>query len=343
MTTDELLLEVRDLSVDYLTRRGAVRAVHSVDLQLHRGEILGLAGESGSGKSTLVTALMRLQRAPAVTAGGQILLHRPDAEPVDLVGLSEDGVRMLRWSELSIVMQSAMDCLNPVTRLGAQFVDVLRAHDPKMSKAAARERARELLELVGIAGDRVDAYPHEMSGGMRQRSLIALALACDPDVVVMDEPTTAVDVVMQRAILTRILHLQQRQGFAVIFVTHDLSLLLEVADRIAIMYAGRLVEVGAARELCAAPEHPYTRALRDSFPPLHAPVRRMEGLPGSPPDPHNPPPGCPFAPRCPEAGPECDSAVPKLLPVGERIVACFQRGSAPAGESAHAVTKEVPA
>ncbi|HEY9292286.1 MAG TPA: ABC transporter ATP-binding protein [Microlunatus sp.] len=323
MINDLPLLEIRDLSVDYLALRGEVRAVDNVSLTLRRGEILGLAGESGSGKSTLITALMRLQRPPAVTAGGQILLHRGDSDPIDLVTMSERQLRQLRWTKLSIVMQSAMDALNPVKRLGIQFVDVLRTHDASLSKKQALVRASELLELAGIPADRLMSFPHEMSGGMRQRSLIALALACDPDIVVMDEPTTAVDVVMQRSILSKVLELQRSLGFAVVFVTHDLSLLLELADRVAIMYAGQIVEIGPARQLYSAPQHPYTRALRDSFPPLYAPLREMSGLPGTPPDLRHLPDGCRFAPRCPKAMDRCAHTQPELLQIGNSEVACL--------------------
>lgn len=318
------LLEVQGLKVDYLTLTGNLHAVDDVSFVLRRGEILGLAGESGSGKSTLITALMRLQRPPAVTSGGRILLrtgNRP--EPVDLVGLSERKLRSLRWTKLAIVMQSAMDSWNPVKRLGAQFVDTLQTHNKAMSRPAARERTRRLLELAGIPGDRIDSYPHEMSGGMRQRALIALALACDPDIVVMDEPTTAVDVVMQRSILARVLQLQAELGFSIIFVTHDLSLLLEVADRIAIMYAGRLVEIGPARQIYSHPLHPYTKALRDSFPPLYAPLTRMQGLAGNPPDLRHLPKGCAFADRCPEAMPKCSTVGPILAANGDADVACL--------------------
>lgn len=322
MSKDVPLLEIRNLSVNYLTRSGDVPAVDDVSLTLHRGEILGLAGESGSGKSTLITALLRLQRPPAVTAGGQVLLHRGD-DVVDLVTQSDSRLRELRWTELSIVMQSAMDALNPVKKLGTQFVDVLRTHDPSMSKKQALLRAEELLELAGIPRDRLMSFPHEMSGGMRQRSLIALALACDPEVVVMDEPTTAVDVVMQRSILAKVLELQKQLGFAVIFVTHDLSLLLELADRVAIMYAGQIVEVGPARRLYADPQHPYTTALRDSFPPLYAPLEEMSGLPGTPPDLRRLPDGCRFEPRCPKAMEQCQHRMPELLQIGDGAVACL--------------------
>jgi len=318
-----VLLEVKNLSVEYLALKGSLRAVDGVSFALRRGEILGLAGESGSGKSTLITTVLRLERPPAVVAGGSVVLYRPGQPPADLLRQSEKQLRALRWNSLAIVMQSAMDALNPVKRLGAQFADVLHAHYPKMTSAQITAKTIDLLELAGIPGDRLRAYPHEMSGGMRQRSLIALALACDPELVVMDEPTTAVDVVMQRSILSKVLELQRELGFAVIFVTHDLSLLLEVADRVAIMYAGRLAEVGSATQIYATPRHPYTKALRDSFPPLYAPLREMKGIPGTPPDLRHLPPGCPFAPRCPLVMEQCHHTQPRLRQIDDTEVACL--------------------
>jgi peptide/nickel transport system ATP-binding protein len=311
----DVLLEVQDLSVDYLTLNGAVRAVSEASFTLRRGEILGLAGESGSGKSTLTTALLRLQRSPAVTVGGKVLYHDDDGTSMDLVPRTDRELRRLRWNKLAIVMQSAMDALNPVKRLGSQFVDVLREHDPRMSEKDALQRAGDLLALSGIPRDRVDSFPHEMSGGMRQRALISLALACDPELVVMDEPTTAVDVVMQRTIMSQVLRLQRELGFAIVFVTHDLSLLLELSDRLAIMYAGKIVEIGPSSELYHHPRHPYTKALRDSFPPLYAPLTEMRGIPGAAPDLLNLPGGCAFAPRCAQAIDECAVRRPELVSV----------------------------
>jgi peptide/nickel transport system ATP-binding protein len=311
------VLTVAGLTVDYVTADRPVRACDDVSFELRKGEILGVAGESGSGKSTLITALTRLQRPPAVTTAGRI-----EFRGTDLVALSPEELRKLRWTSLAIVLQSAMDALNPVMRVGAQFVDVLRSHDKSMSRKDAWSRAAELLGMVGISADRVRAYPHELSGGMRQRASIALALACGPELVVMDEPTTAVDVVMQRQILAQVLRLRRELGFAVVFVTHDLSLLLELADRIAIMYGGRIVEIGTAEALYTKPRHPYTRGLRDSFPPLHSPLRRLTGIPGSPPDLRNPPPGCPFHPRCADRFDGCDEQRPDLVTIEDHAVAC---------------------
>lgn len=311
------LLDVRGLTVEYLSERGAVRACDDLSFTVRRGEILGVAGESGSGKSTLITALTRLERPPAVTTAGRILFRpRGAAEPLDLVGMTERELRKLRWRHLAIVLQSAMNALNPVMRLGAQFTDVLREHDRTLGRQEARARTGELLALVGLTTEQAGRYPHELSGGTRQRATIALALACGADLVVMDEPTTAVDVVMQRQILANIMRLRGRLGFAVVFVTHDLSLLVELADRVAIMYAGRIVEIGTAFDLYHHPQHPYTEGLRASFPPLREPVRRLSGIPGSPPDLRDPPPGCAFHPRCPRRFAPCDTTVPVLRDVG---------------------------
>lgn len=321
--SDDILLDVEGLMVDYLGETQNARACNDVTFTLRRGEILGIAGESASGKSTLLNALLRLQRPPAVIADGSIRYHRADGTSIDLAKVREDKIRPLRWVDLSIVMQSAMACLNPVLRLGSQFDDVLQAHEPGLSAKERQARAAELLEMVGISGDAVTRYPHELSGGMRQRSLIALAMACDPELVVMDEPTTAVDVVMQRQILEQILALQEERGFAIIFVTHDLSLLLEMADRIAIMYAGRLVEISDGEDLAEGGLHPYSEGLRSAFPSVTGPRRTFTGIPGSPPNLLDLPPGCPFAPRCELREEICDEVVPPLLDFGgNRQAAC---------------------
>jgi peptide/nickel transport system ATP-binding protein len=224
------------------------------------------------------------------------------------------------------VLQSAMNALNPVYRIGAQITDVLRAHRPAMSKEARLARAAELLELVDIPADRLRSYPHQLSGGMRQRVMIAIALALDPQVVILDEPTTALDVVTQREILEELMRLRDRLGFSVMFITHDLSLLVEVADSIAVMYAGRLVERAGAREIFRAPRHPYSLGLLNSFPSLHGARRYMEGIPGSPPDLRDPPAGCPFHPRCGYAFDRCRTENPPLLDLGgfpARAAACW--------------------
>lgn len=324
LAASEVLLDVRGLCVDYVTERGNIRACDDVSFVLKRGEILGVAGESACGKSTLLNALGRLQRMPAATSYGEVWFHPTDGgKPIDLARLSEDQLRPFRWTRISVVMQSAMACLNPVVRLGVQFVDVLMEHDPHLKEADAKAQAAELLEMVGIAADRLTAYPFELSGGMQQRALIALSLACRPDLVLMDEPTTAVDVVMQRQILDQILRLQAELGFAIVFVTHDLSLLLEISDRMAIMYGGRMIEIGTAARLHGNARHPYTRGLRRSFPPLSEPIRRLEGIPGTPPDLLALPKGCAFAPRCPQAMEICHQRRPELRVVGSGMSACY--------------------
>ncbi|HLX20673.1 MAG TPA: ABC transporter ATP-binding protein [Gaiellaceae bacterium] len=308
----EPLIELRGLSVEYGAGEGAVRAVDGVDLSIARGEILGLAGESGSGKSTIANAMLQILRPPARIAGGEILF-----ENEDLTRKSREELRKFRWRNVSMVFQSAMNSLNPVMRVGDQFVDMMRAHE-RISKRHALERAEELLDLVGIDPRRVRAYPHELSGGMRQRVVIAMALALEPELVIMDEPTTALDVVVQREIVQQIRALQTRLGFAVLFITHDLSLLLEIANRIAIMYAGEIVEEAPADEIHRAPRHPYTIGLMQSFPPLRGPVVRMSGIAGSPPDLAATPSGCRFHPRCPHC--RADDAVLYARQTTERPV-----------------------
>jgi peptide/nickel transport system ATP-binding protein len=287
------LIELADLVVDYLDADRSVRAVDHVTLSIGTGEIVGLAGESGCGKSTTGSAILQILRPPAEVTGGRILFHG-----ADMARRSTKELRRYRWRNVSMVFQSAMSALNPVMRVGDQFVDMMKAHE-RVRRADALQRAGDLLELVGIDRGRVRAYPHELSGGMRQRVIIAMALALEPELVIMDEPTTALDVVVQREILQEIQHLQRKLGFAVLFITHDLSLLLEFAHRIAIMYAGEIVEIAGSAQLFAEPRHPYTVGLMSSFPPLTGPIERLTGIPGSPPDLGDPPSGCRFHPRCP--------------------------------------------
>ena len=311
----DTVLEIRDLSVVYRTPGGDVRAVDQVNLDLAAGEVIGLAGESGSGKSTLVYGASRLLRAPAlITSGSVRYAGRRVTRPVDVLTMKPDELRRLRWREIAIVFQSAMNALNPVLNVRDQLLDVMRAH-LRIGRDEARERAASLLDLVGISRSRLRSYPHELSGGMRQRVMIAMALATDPEVVIMDEPTTALDVVVQRDILAQIVELKERLGFSILFITHDLSLLLELADRIAVMYAGQLLEIGTADEIHHEPSHPYTRGLLNSFPSLHGPRRELAGIPGSPPDLRNPPPGCPFLPRCGYGTTACREVDMQLLPV----------------------------
>ncbi len=322
----EPLLEVSGLCVDYGVGTRAVHAVLDTDLVLRRGEVFGLAGESGSGKSTLAYAITRLLRPPGVITDGDVRYHTDAGHTVDLLAAGEDELRMLRWAEISVVMQSAMNALNPVLSIGSQLTDVLKAHEPGMSGTERRARAGELLDMVGITADRLGSYPHELSGGMRQRVMIAMALALTPHIVIMDEPTTALDVVTQREILEELMQLRERLGFAVLFITHDLSLLIEIADSIAVMYAGRLVERAPATALFRAPRHPYSLGLLNSFPAMHGPHRHMTGIPGTPPDLRQLPTGCAFHPRCPYAMDRCVTDTPPLLHVDGgrgRSAACW--------------------
>jgi oligopeptide/dipeptide ABC transporter ATP-binding protein len=312
------VLEITDFSVAYRSPSGEkdVRAVDQVSLSLYPGEVVGLAGESGSGKSTLAYGSCRLLRPPAVITGGSVRYNgqRSGFSSMDVLQLDGEGLRQLRWREIAIVFQSAMNALNPVLSIRAQLTDAIHAH-MDMSRSDADDKAASLLDLVGIPRSRLRGFPHQLSGGMRQRVMIAMALASDPEVIIMDEPTTALDVVVQRDILAQIAELRERLGFAILFITHDLSLLLELADRIAVMYAGRLLETGTSRELHYEPAHPYTRGLLNSFPSLHGPRRELAGIPGSPPDPRNLPPGCPFLPRCGYGTSACEEVDMSLLPV----------------------------
>ena len=321
------VLDIRDLSVVYRTSAGDVRAVDHVNLALGASEVVGLAGESGSGKSTLAYGACRLLRAPALVTNGSVMYSgRRVSRPADILKMQPDELRRLRWREIAIVFQSAMNALNPVLRVRDQLLDVIHAH-LKMPRDEARERAASLLDLVGIPRSRLRSYPHELSGGMRQRVMIAMALAAEPEIIIMDEPTTALDVVVQRDILAQIVELKDRLGFSILFITHDLSLLLELADRIAVMYAGQFVEIATSDEIHREAAHPYTKGLLNSFPSLRGPRRELAGIPGSPPDLRNPAPGCPFVPRCGYARPECRDVDMQLLPVAtsrdpDHVTAC---------------------
>lgn len=291
------------MRVVYLTTRGPVKAVDGVSIAIQPGQVVGLAGESGSGKSTIAHAILRILHPPALITGGQVLFDGRDILEMDDAELGQ-----FRWSKISIVFQSAMNALNPVMKIRDQLTDSMRHHG--LSKSEANERAATLFDLVGIEPQRLDCYPHQLSGGMRQRAVIAIALALNPPLLIMDEPTTALDVVVQKDILQQIASLREKLGFSILFITHDLSLLVEISDNIAIMYAGEIVERAPARELFEYPMHPYTLGLMNSFPSISGTRHKLAGIPGSPPDLVAPPTGCRFHPRCPRAMSVCSTIAP---------------------------------
>lgn len=315
------LLRVHELTVDYVSERGRARAVDRLSFHIDRGERFGLLGESGSGKSTTAMAILRILGAPAVITAGQVLYRGQD-----VLSMSSPELRAYRFREVSIVLQSALNALCPTLTIGAQIADTLRRDDTQ-SRESIESRVAELLSLVGLGREHQSAFPHQLSGGMRQRVVIALALALRPSLLIMDEPTTALDVVLEREILAEIQRLQGELGFSILFISHDLSLMLEFCDRVGVMYAGKLVELGSAESLRAEALHPYTRGLLHSFPGLAGPKRRLTGVPGAPPDLRNLPAGCRFLPRCAIGDPSCAHESPALSNYQEHhSAACFKLG-----------------
>jgi peptide/nickel transport system ATP-binding protein len=311
------VLEVSGLSVAYRTRRGDVRAVDDVSFELAGGEFLAIVGESGCGKSTLLFAIAQLLAPPAEITGGSVAF-----KGTELTGRKERELAGIRWKEMSVVMQSAMNALNPVKTIGGQFADAMRAHG-ETSKQAIAGRSAEVLHMVGIDPVHLKSYPHQLSGGMRQRAMIAMALLFTPDLVIMDEPTSALDVVAQRSLMVQIKQLQQEIGFAVIFVTHDMSLVSHFSDRLLVMYAGQVAELGPTRQVFDLPRHPYTLGLMDAFPSIRGPKLPLTGIPGSPPDLARLSPGCRFAPRCSQVQDRCRQQPIDLLDVDGAQVRCL--------------------
>jgi peptide/nickel transport system ATP-binding protein len=311
------VLEVSGLSVAYETGGDPVRAVQDVSFSLDRGEFLGIVGESGCGKSTLLFAIARLLAPPARIIAGSVTFSGQN-----LVTMTDRKLARVRWQKLSVVMQSAMNALNPVKPVGAQFADAMRAHGTR-SRAEIRSRSEEVLDLVGIDKAHLRSYPHQLSGGMRQRAMIAMALLFTPDLVIMDEPTSALDVVAQRSLMMQIKELQSQLGFAIVFVTHDMSLVSHYSDRLMVMYAGQVAELGPTRDVFGAPLHPYTKGLLDAFPSIRGPRVPLAGIPGSPPDLSEVTNGCSFLPRCPLKQDECSTTIPALVQQKDTQVRCL--------------------
>ncbi len=314
------LLEVNNLSVDYITMDGSVRAVDDVSFTINPEEILGLAGESGCGKSTIAYSLMRLHRPPAIISEGEIKL-----DGTDVISLDTEELRKFRWEEMSMVFQSAMNCLNPVVRLDKQFYEIFKYHGIAKSKKEAYERSAELMKIVDISPDRLRDYPHQFSGGMRQRAIIAMALALNPKLLILDEPTTALDTVVQREILQKIYELKERFKFSILFITHDLSLMMEFCDTVAVMYAGKIVEMAPSEQILKSPRHPYTYGLKNSFPSLQGEIKYMEGIEGSPVSLSMLPKGCRFQDRCFNVTGECRRYEPQAGDNKHNFVCCHNQ------------------
>jgi peptide/nickel transport system ATP-binding protein len=311
------LLEVAGLSVEYRTETADVRAVVDVSFTVAPGEFLGIVGESGCGKSTLLFAVAQLLSPPGEVVAGKVVFRGSD-----MVRLRRDELRHMRWRDYSVVMQSAMNALNPMKSIGAQFRDALQAH----GRASAQEiqaQSTEVMSLVGIDPVHLKSYPHQLSGGMRQRAMIAMALLFTPQLVIMDEPTSALDVVAQQSLMRKVKDLQRSLGFAVIFVTHDMSVVSRYSDRVLVMYAGQIVEEAPTKRIFQRPLHPYTQGLMDAFPAITGPRRELLGIPGSPPDLARPPSGCRFHPRCPKVMPICPDNEPEMYSIGQTEVRCL--------------------
>ncbi|WP_186576376.1 ABC transporter ATP-binding protein [Aquibacillus kalidii] len=318
MEEKQPVLELENVSVGYDSTAGMVQAVNDVSLKIYENTIVGLIGESGSGKSTLGNAIMHLLKNNAVLTNGTIKVMGKEVH-----SMNKNELRKFRWSQMSMVFQSAMNALNPVLTIEAQILDVYRSHYKNMSKKEARARARELMEIVSIDPTHLNSYPHELSGGMRQRVVIAIAIALDPKLVIMDEPTTALDVVVQRSILDKIKQIQKVKKFAILFISHDFSLVSELASKVAIMYAGRFIEVTDSKSLSHTDQHhPYTEGLINAIPHLTAEEVTITGIPGNPPNLVDLPSGCAYHPRCQFATERCKTERPVVHQIDNRDVEC---------------------
>jgi len=311
------LLEIRNLTLHYGVTKGAVQAVDKVSLSLDRGESLGIVGESGCGKSSVAMAIMKLMPPNAVIVGGEILFKGEN-----ILLKNDEEIRRIRWKEISMVFQAAMNALNPVISVADQIIEAIQAHDD-VSETEAWEKVKELYELVGLDPSRGKSYPHEYSGGMKQRAIIAMSLACSPDLIIADEPTTALDVIMQDQIIQEIVALQDRLDMAMIYISHDISVIAETCGKTGVMYAGKIVEYADTDSLFYDTLHPYTKALLSSYPSIKGKVKRLNPIPGEPPNLLEPPVGCRFYPRCPEKEEMCENQEPEFLEVKKgHFVAC---------------------
>lgn len=321
------LLRVNGLSVDFLSSdRRAAHALEDVSFDVHPGETLGLVGESGCGKTTTMLAIMRLLPAAGRITDGQVLLDCA-GQALDLLSLSENQMRAYRWKEMAMIFQSAMNALNPVIRIGDQIGEGILQHG-LMDHAAADRRVDDLLELVGISKSRKSQYPHQFSGGMRQRAMIAMALACKPRLLFADEPTTALDVMIQAQILELLKNIQNELGLAVVLVTHDLGVVAEVCDSVVVMYGGKVAEYGSVDAVYNRPQHPYTQRLLEAFPDLNSPTDKLASIPGAPPSLNNLPPGCRFEPRCHRRIAACAQVAPKIAAISGQLPAVSRQPSA---------------
>ncbi len=314
------VLQLDGLTTNYRTLRGWVRAAENVSFDIGPGEALGVVGESGCGKTTVALSILKI-----LPQGGRIRSGKILFEGRDLVPLNDREMRKVRWKGISIVFQGAMNALNPVFKVGDQIIEAIRLHEPDVSRSDARTRAEALFELVGVESSRLENYPHEFSGGMRQRSLIAMALACNPKVLVADEPGTALDVIVQAQVLRLMSDLKEKLGLSMMLISHDLSIVAEVCEKVAIMYAGHVVEYGKIDAVFKEPLHPYTQGLLGAFPSIKGERKKMLSIPGQPPDLLSPPPGCPFTPRCPFAMDICKTEFPDLKKMGsgDHYVSCY--------------------
>ena len=321
MTIEETagpVLQVKDLTMHYQTRQGTVKAVDGISFELARGEVLGLVGESGCGKTSIAVTLMKLLPDNALIVKGQVLL-----DGQDLMTMDDTTLRTYRWRRISMIFQAAMNSLDPVHRVGDQIIEAIEAHDMITTMTEARATVDRLFRLVGLDPGLTDRYPHEFSGGMRQRAVIAMALACQPDVIVADEPTTALDVIVQDRILRQIKEIQTDLNMSMIYITHDIAVVAEITDRIGVMYAGKLVELGSTADVFERPIHPYTKALLSVFPSIRGEKRPLATLGGEPPNLIDPPTGCRFHPRCPYATAICQQEEPPVVVRDGHWAACW--------------------